>query len=438
MITAAAESTPAPASRRLMSLDMLRGFDMFWILGADSFVYALNRMTQTGPTRFLAHQLEHAEWAGFRFYDLIFPLFVFIMGVSTVYSLSRIIEREGRASATRRVVRRGLLLFAIGILYSGGFASEWPNMRLMGVLNRIALCYLFGGLIFCWVKPRAMIGIAVGLLLGYWALLGLAPIRDIHLEKDHLALLAEQAGDPALAAQFRAAGNSSSINPSAVPDSPVWAATERLYLNTTNRVSGRFDMGYNLANHFDFAHLPGKKYDLFWDPEGLLSTLPAIVTGLLGIFAGLLIRNPAVSDMGKVYWLLGAGAAGVLLGFLWGTQFPVIKKIWTSSYVLVAGGYSAMLLGAFYWVVEIKHWRAWGEPFLWIGMNPITLYIVSNLLGGGGYHRLANRFGGGSIKQFLNDHLATGAGDVLVSVIGMLLLLWFARFLYRRQIFLRL
>jgi predicted acyltransferase len=438
MNNAPAESGHVPSSQRLMSLDMLRGFDMFWILGADSFVYALNRMSPSGPTRFLADQLEHAEWAGFRFYDLIFPLFVFIMGVSTVYSLSRLIEREGRANATRRVVKRGLLLFAIGIIYSGGFASEWPNMRLMGVLNRIALCYLFGGLIFCWCKPRAMIAIAAGLLLGYWALLSLVPIRDIRLEKDHLALKAEQAGDAALARQFRAAGNASSVNPSAIKDSPVWTAAEALYFQTTNRVTGRFETGYNLANHVDFEHLPGKKYDLFWDPEGLLSTLPAIVTGLLGIFAGLLVRNTAVSDLGKVYWLLGAGAAGVLAGFLWGTQFPVIKKIWTSSFVLVAGGYSAMLLGVFYWVVEIKQWRAWGQPFVWVGMNPITLYLISNFLGGGGYVRMARRLAGGSVNQFLNTHLAAGAGDLLVSLIGVLLFFWLARFLYRRQIFLRL
>jgi len=438
MHAAAVDPELAPPTKRLMSLDMLRGFDMFWILGADSFVYALNRMSQTGPTRFLATQLEHVEWAGFRFYDLIFPLFIFIMGVSTVYSLSRTIEQEGRVAASKRVVRRGLLLFAIGILYSGGFTHLWPDMRLMGVLNRIALCYLFGGLVFCWFKPRAMIGIATGLLLGYWAMLTWIPIRDIQLHKEHLAVRAEQAGDTALAEQFRAAGWPASVNPSVNTDGPVWSATERMYAGTTNRVAGAFDMGYNLANHFDFKHLPGKKYDLFWDPEGILSTIPAVVTGLLGIFAGLLLRNPALTDSRKVYWLVGAGAAAVCIGWIWGIQFPVIKKIWTSSYVLVAGGYSAVLLGAFYWVVEIKHWRAWGQPFVWIGMNPITLYLVSNLMGGGGYQRLANRFAGGSVKQFLNTHLAAGVGELLVSIIGVLLLLWLARFLYRRKIFLRL
>ena len=146
--TTATPPPAAPESRRLISLDALRGFDMFWILGADSFVYALHEMSQTAPTKFLSTQLDHAEWAGFHFYDLIFPLFVFIMGVSTVFSLTKIIEREGRAAAVKRVLKRGVLLFVIALIYSGGFTNPWPDMRLMGVLNRIALCYTFGGLLF--------------------------------------------------------------------------------------------------------------------------------------------------------------------------------------------------------------------------------------------------------------------------------------------------
>ena len=147
----------APESQRLISLDALRGFDMFWILGADSFVYALHETSQTAPTKFLATQLDHAEWAGMHFYDLIFPLFVFIMGISTVFSLTKIIEREGRAAAVKRVLKRGVLLFIIALVYSGGFTNPWPDMRLMGVLNRIALCYTFGGLLFIFCNLRVMI-----------------------------------------------------------------------------------------------------------------------------------------------------------------------------------------------------------------------------------------------------------------------------------------
>src|SRR6267143_7210199 len=133
-MTALAESQPTepqPAERtpsqRLMSVDALRGFDMFWIIGANSLVYALNRMSTSGPTEFLANQLEHADWEGFHFYDLIFPLFVFLVGVSLVFSLSKTIERVGRPEALKRVFRRGILLFVIGLIYSGGFTETWPN-----------------------------------------------------------------------------------------------------------------------------------------------------------------------------------------------------------------------------------------------------------------------------------------------------------------------
>src|ERR1700743_919141 len=115
--------TAAPESDRLMSLDAWRGFDMFWILGADSFVYALHETSRTAPTKFLATQLDHAEWTGFHFYDLIFPLFVFMMGVSTVFSLTKIIEREGRAGAVKRVLKRGVLLLIVALIYSGGFTN---------------------------------------------------------------------------------------------------------------------------------------------------------------------------------------------------------------------------------------------------------------------------------------------------------------------------
>jgi predicted acyltransferase len=421
----------APSSQRLMSVDALRGFDMFWIIGADSLVYALNRMTQTRPTSFLAEQLEHAEWQGFHFYDLIFPLFVFIVGVSLVFSLTKAIARAGRAEALKRVFRRSVLLFALGIFYSGGLSNSWPDIRLMGVLNRIALAYFFAGLLFCFFKPRALIGIAVGILAGYWALMTFVPIRDIQLTKSNLAQLAEQAGDEKTAALFKERSN-----PSAVKGSPAWAAAEKMFYATTNRVSGKFGKGLNLANHVDFEYLPGRKYDTFFDPEGYLSTIPAVVTCLLGVFAGLLLRTRALAERQKVVWLIAFGVAAAVLGWLWGAQFPVIKKIWTSSYVLVAGGYSAILLGLFYLVVDIWQVRGWCQPFVWMGMNSITIYVASNILGG--FRRVAPRLVGGDVKVFLDEHVAKGCGDMVISIVGLLLAFWVVRFLYKRKIFLRL
>jgi predicted acyltransferase len=423
----------AQSSQRLMSVDALRGFDMFWIIGADSLVYALQKMSRSRPTSFLADQLEHAEWEGFHFYDLIFPLFVFIVGVSLVFSLTKTIERAGRPEALKRIFKRSILLFVIGIFYSGGFNSPWPDMRLMGVLNRIALAYFFAGLLFCFFKPRALLAICVGILAGYWALMTFLPIRDIQLTKENLAQLAEKAGDARTAALFK-----ESSNPSAVKDSPAWAAAEKMLYGTTNRVTGQFGKGLNLANHFDFKYLPGRKYDTFFDPEGILSTLPAVVTCLLGVFAGLLLRNQTLPDKQKVVWLISFGIAAAALGWLWNFQFPVIKKIWTSSYVLVAGGYGAILLGVFYLVVDVCQYRTWCQPFVWMGMNSITVYMASNIMGGGGFRRLAMRLAGGDIKDFLDAHVARGCGDMAISVVGLLLAFWFVHFLYKRKVFLRL
>ena len=429
--TKARPTENAPASQRLMSVDALRGFDMFWIIGADSLVYALHKMSQSRPTSFLADQLDHAEWEGFHFYDLIFPLFIFIVGVSLVFSLTKTIEGAGRAEALKRVFRRGILLFIIGIFYSGGFTNAWPDMRLLGVLNRIALAYFFAGLLFCFFKPRALAAIAVGILAGYWALMTFVPVRDIQLTKSNLVRLAEQAGDANTAALFK-----EERNPSAVKDSPAWAAAEKMFYATTNRVSGKFDAGLNLANHIDFQYLPGRKYDVFFDPEGYLSTLPAVVTCLLGVFAGLLLRNPAIPDKQKVIWLISFGIAAAALGWLWNFQFPVIKKIWTSSYVLVAGGYSAVLLGFFYLIVDVLQVRAWCQPFVWMGMNSITIYLASNLLGG--FRRLAARFAGGDVRVFFDAPVAKGCGDMVISIVGLLLAFWLVHFLYKRKIFLRL
>jgi len=398
----------APPAQRLMSLDALRGFDMFWIIGAGSFVDGLNKTTETGITKFFADQLDHVEWAGFRFYDLIFPLFVFIVGASLVFSLSRTIERFGRGEAVKRVVRRGALLFLIALVYSGGFANHWPDIRLLGVLNRIALCYFFAGIIFCFFRLRGMIAICATLLAGYWAVMTFVPVRDIHLEKSHLQQLAAQTGKTNAMALFKA---------------------------TTNTVTGSFDMGRNVANHLDFQYLPGKKWDTYWDPEGLLSTFPAIATCLLGVFAGLLLQNKLLTEQRKVFYLFGAGVASLLVGFLWGLQFPVIKKIWTSSYVLVAGGFSALLLGAFHQIVEIWKYQKWCQPFVWIGMNSITIYLANNIIG---FRKLAARFVGGDVKDFLDAHVTAGFGDLMLSLVGLALGIWLVHFLYRRKIFLRL
>jgi len=199
--------------------------------------------------------------------------------------------------------------------------------------------------------------------------------------------------------------------------------------------AGHYEEGSNLANYIDLHYLPGRKWDKTHDPEGLLSTLPAIGTCLLGVFAGLLVKSKEVSGEKKVAILLGAGVLGVAAGFGWGFYFPVIKKLWTSSYVLVAGGYSAMLLAAFYWLVDVQQWQRWAQPFVWIGLNPITIYLAENMVP---FSKWAQRFVGGNVSAFLDHHVAAGLGGLAVALVALALVWSLAWFLHQRKIFIRL
>ncbi len=234
---------------RIASVDALRGLNMFWIMGFDGAMVALAQMSE-GKGRlvhaaggFLGAQFQHTAWDGLRFYDLIFPLFVFLTGVSIVLSLPRLVEREGKAKAHLRVLRRSLLLYLLGILAYGGISEHWADMRLLGVLQRIALCYFFTSLLFLNLNLRGLIAVPVVLLVGYWALLTFVPVPGIGV--------------------------------------------------------GSYAADANLTNWIDRNYLPGRLWDVTRDPEGMLSTLPAVGTCLLGVFAGLLLRDSRAQRAAK-------------------------------------------------------------------------------------------------------------------------------------------
>jgi predicted acyltransferase len=398
----AASSVPAP-TRRLLSLDALRGFDMFWIVGGEELIHSLYKAWPNSFSRLLKGQFTHKAWEGVGFYDLIFPLFVFIVGVSLVFSLSRTLEQAGRGAAIRRIFIRSLLIYFCGLLVYGGISKGLDHVRWMGVLQRIALSYFFVSLLFCAFRLRTLVVICISLLLGYWALTALIPIRDFNLQKEQLKAMGLTPTSPETAARFYA---------------------------TTNYVRGKFDDGRSLPQHIDFMYLPGYKWDGAYDPEGILSTIPAVCTCLLGVFAGFLLKNPGVPDQKKVMYLAGAGIVSVAAGFLWGLEFPVIKKIWTSSYVLVAAGYASLILALFYQMIEIWQWRRWCIPFVWIGMNPLTIYLVARFLEPA---NIPEMLAGGPIAS------AAGRwGDFLLASVMVALMFYFLRFLYNRKIFLRL
>ncbi len=363
----------ATAAQRLLSLDALRGFDMFWIVGAEELVRGLQKIAAGGPIGVVADQLRHKPWAGFHFEDLIFPLFVFIIGVSLVFSLTKSIERAGRRGAIIRILRRFALLYLLGILYYGGFSTPIEKIRLLGVLQRLALCYLCAGLLFVYLKPRALVGVCIGILVGYWALMSFVPVPG--------------------------------------------------------HGAGNFSEGANLANYVDKQFLPLRKWDGDHDPEGLLSTLPAVASCLLGVFAGLLLKNPEVPDRKKVGYLVVAGLGCLAAGWLWHLNFPVIKKIWTSSFVLVAGGYSCLLLAAFYQVIDVWRFQRWAMPFVWIGVNPITIYFGGRFID---FEGMAKLFVGGPVNEALGNY-----GELVLALTTLAFGFLFLRFLYQRKIFLR-
>jgi predicted acyltransferase len=401
--TAVSPPPGATTSGRRLSVDALRGFDMFWIVGAHFLVSALAGWSRIPVLAAVNDQLSHVAWDGFRFYDLIFPLFVFITGVSSVFSLQKHVAKAGKAAATKRVLIRGATLFIAGLVYSGGMREPWPGLRILGVLNRIALAYSVAGLLFIWTPRKALPAQLAAILLGYWALMAWTPIRDIRLDKDAVAELSAKTGE---------------------------TDVHKLFLSVTNRVTGKYAPGYNLANHIDFQYLPGKLYDTYYDPEGILSTLPAVGSALIGVLAGLLLVRDDVGGTAKSLRLLAWGAALVALGWAWGREFPIVKKLWTSSFVCVTGGCSLGLLGAFHQIVDVWGFKRAVTPFIWIGANPLTIYFGSQILN---FRKIAERFAGGELKQSLG-----AAGDPFLALVAVLILFAFARFLYKRQLFLRL
>jgi predicted acyltransferase len=367
-----------PPAERLVSLDALRGFDMLWILGADALGHALAGLKGGAIVHLLSEQMEHVEWEGFHFYDLIFPLFVFMIGVALTFSLDRLVANDGRAAALRRVLCRGLLMYLLGLFYYGGFADGYEQIRLLGVLQRLALCYVAAGVLYLYLQPRTLVITCVGLLVTYWALLTFVPV-------------------------------------------PGYGA-------------GDFAERHNLADWIDAQYLPLRKWDGDHDPEGLLSTLPAIASCLLGVFAGLLLRDRGRSPHRKAMLLAVGGAALLVGGYVWGLQFPIIKRIWTSSYVLVAGGWSALLLAAFFYVIDVRGIRGWTTPFVWIGSNALTIYLVSNIVD---FNALSARLTGGEIASALNATWP-GLGNLVLALVGIALCVGLCGFLYRKRLFLRL
>lgn len=293
---------------RLLSIDVVRGITIALMILVNS------------PTNYA--WLNHSTWNGCTLADLVFPFFVFIVGVSLVFSLSKSLEKGmSRNNLIFKVLKRSIIIFLIGL-----FLNAFPNhfdfstIRIFGVLQRIAICYFFGSLLFLTTRIQTQALIMVGLLIGYWSLLTMIPVPEYganNLTRD---------------------GN-------------LAAYIDRLL--------------------FSSAHL----YQKTFDPEGFLSTLPAIATTLLGNLTGAWLLSQR-SDQKKLQGATLAGIIALIIGWIWGLSFPINKGLWTSSYVLWTGGLALLLLAFCYWLIEIKQWKSWSKPFEIFGLNAIAAYFL--------------------------------------------------------------
>src|SRR5262245_32067716 len=303
----AAPATPAPvthtpAAERIQSIDVLRGFDMFWISVGDHFFPVLAKATGWAAAVFLAAQLSHSKWEGCTFYDLIQPLFLFITGLTLPLAIGRRLERgQTRAEVFRRLLSRTVLLVILGhIDKNGALSLDFAHQRYTSVLGRIGIASLLAGVIVMYARPRAQAMWIAGILASYWALL--------------------------------------------------------TFVAAPGQAQPNIAQGVNIVDWLDQHIMPGRLISRNHDANGWSSTPPVVATWL---FAALACAWPlstrSVRD--KVLGLLGAGVALVTLGWLWSFQLPIIKHLWTSSYVLYTAGWSCLLLGACYGVVDGLGWR---------------------------------------------------------------------------------
>ncbi len=319
------------APRRLLSVDVLRGLTVALML----------LVNDPGDWKHLFGQLDHAEWNGWTLTDLVFPWFLTLMGASLVFSIeARRARGDCRKTLTGHVFARGAKIFLLGVLLAYLPRMHWSTLRIWGVLQRIALCYVGAGLVVIFTRRLRWLGLIVSVVLvGYWVLLRWVPVPGLGLPGRDIA-----------------------------------------FMDTTQNLVSWVDRG---VSHWMLRWLhTGTLYRKVRDPEGLLSTLPAIASALLGAMAGVWMRRERVGRMQTVLAL--AGAAAFFAGEVWARWFPVNKNLWTSSYVLVAGGLCCVLLAACSWWMDREPMKAWPRglrwaswPWLVFGSNPIAAFVFS-------------------------------------------------------------
>lgn len=372
------ESVDTPtASKRLLSIDTLRGFDMLMIAGAGAFISLLHGKTGLGWVDALALQFEHPPWNGFTFYDFIFPLFLFIAGLSLPFSLNKGLELGlSKSDLYRKAFKRMLILIALGILYKNAPIPflEWSKIRFVSVLGRIGFAGFIATVLylnFGFQKRILWIG---GLLLFYYAALFLVPV-------------------------------------------PGYGA-------------GDLSFEGNLTGWIDRTFLPGRLLQGTYDELGLFTQIPSLCLTVLGSLAGDVLRRTDAAEYKKLGQLAIAGVICLVIAGVWSIHFPINKHLWTSSFVLLTGGMAFLTLAVFYWIIDVMQWRGWTFFFVVIGMNSLTIYLAYRLIDFEYTSRLL--FAG------LYTHTA-GKWHPVFESLGALALVWvFLYILYRLRIFVKI
>jgi len=367
----------ATTTSRIVSLDVFRGMT----------IAGMTIVNNPGTWENIYWPLEHAQWHGWTPTDLVFPFFLFIVGVAIPLAFSKRAQSGGnRRDLYIKIIKRTLIIFGVGLLLNGFPYFNLSVLRIPGVLQRIAVCYFFASVIFLNTKPRTQILITFGLLLLYWALMTLVPAPGF------------AAGD------LGKEGSLASFVDRVVFGKHVWAQAK------------------------------------IYDPEGILSTIPAIATTLIGVLTGQWLRSEK-QRYEKVAGMFVVGAIFIALGWAWNSWFPINKALWTSSYVLFTGGLALQFLALSYWLIDIKGYRRWAKPFEVFGMNAIALYVGSGLMADLlGLIKVPSNGSSVPLQEWIYDHLfASWASPVnaslafaLVFVLLWLGLMWI---LYRRKIF---
>ena len=370
----------AVKKQRLLSIDALRGFDMFWILGGEKLFAALFIITGWSLFHFGDMQMKHSTWHGFTAYDLIFPLFIFLSGVSLGIAAKPLkdFSKEKANLVLVQGVKRLFLLIMLGVFYNhgwgGGIPVTFDDIRFTSVLGRIGISWFVAAVLVWYVSERTQWFVAIFILIAYWLML-----------------------------EFFTFGNVGGGDYSQTGALNVW---------------------------FDQHFLPGASYqNLAIDPEGVLSNFASIVNALCGVFIGRFMIKHGGNAKRLVALLSTIGSVFILLGYLWGIVLPINKTLWTSSFVLITVGFSTLLLTFFYLIIDVIGLKKWAIFFAVIGTNSIIIYLGTSLID---WQYFSKSIFGGVI------HVATSGWDDLLLFGGMLLLQWlFLYWLYCRKIFIK-